>query len=171
MYYTMIQASKNNLLEISQLLNRIEGEHLREKLPVLSGSSIGQHIRHILEFYICLLERDSRQSVCYDKRERKLLLEESIPFIQESIQNIISMIDDLSGDQKVMVEMSFSEDKDLFTTFESSLYRELAYCLEHNIHHLTIIKIGLLNQIPDFEFSPNFGVAYSTIRNEKKCVQ
>ena len=46
----------------------------------------------------------------------------------------------------------------------SSFFRELTYLIEHTIHHLAIIKIGLNEVYPAIEIPKNFGVAHSTIR-------
>jgi hypothetical protein len=44
------------------------------------------------------------------------------------------------------------------------LFRELAYDLEHSIHHQAIIKIAMKNLNSEYALNENFGVARSTIR-------
>ena len=51
----MKKIAKENLLQIKDLLQVIKTEHFTKKTEVLSGSSVGQHIRHILEFYLLLV--------------------------------------------------------------------------------------------------------------------
>ena len=47
---------------------------------------------------------------------------------------------------------------------KSSFERELLYCLDHAIHHQALIKIGLKELELSHLVSPDFGVAYSTLR-------
>ena len=47
---------------------------------------------------------------------------------------------------------------------KSSFERELLYCLDHAIHHQALIKIGLKELHLSHLVSPDFGVAYSTLR-------
>ena len=44
-------------------------------LNVLSDSSIGQHVRHVLEFYLCLLHAQDSGIFNYDARQRDLELQ------------------------------------------------------------------------------------------------
>jgi hypothetical protein len=53
---------------------------------------------------------------------------------------------------------------------ESNFERELAYNLEHAIHHMALIRIGL-NELTDIVVSNSFGVAASTLKYRTECVQ
>ncbi|KPM32074.1 Hypothetical protein I595_1723 [Croceitalea dokdonensis DOKDO 023] len=54
---------------------------------------------------------------------------------------------------------------------QSTFFRELLYNIEHLVHHLAIIKIGIQSLESKVEISDDFGIAASTIRNRKLCVQ
>ncbi|MDX1476670.1 MAG: hypothetical protein R3301_03155 [Saprospiraceae bacterium] len=55
---------------------------------------------------------------------------------------------------------------------DSSLERELIYNIEHTIHHLAIIKIGLAIIAPDIPLPAHFGVAPSTVKYKQGiCAQ
>jgi hypothetical protein len=57
-------------------------------------------------------------------------------------------------------------------TSQSNIERELMYNIEHTIHHLAIIKIGLNAVAPQIALSEHFGVAPSTIRHKQNiCAQ
>ena len=45
----------------------------------------------------------------------------------------------------------------------TTIERELLYNIEHTIHHLAIIKIGLKIVAPEISVSDHFGVAASTL--------
>ena len=53
-------------------------------------------------------------------------------------------------------------------TINTSLHRELQYNIEHAVHHLAIIKIGIKSLEDSFKLDDNFGIAASTIRNKKR---
>ncbi len=47
----MTQYCKQNLLELKELLQKLSEEQYSRPSEILSGASIGQHLRHVLEFY------------------------------------------------------------------------------------------------------------------------
>ncbi len=49
----------------------------------------------------------------------------------------------------------------------SNFYRELIYNIEHAVHHMAIMKIGVLEVAPYVSMPLDFGVAVSTIRHKK----
>jgi uncharacterized damage-inducible protein DinB len=66
-----------------------------------------------------------------------------------------------------MLEADYTIDGSTTNTVNSSVGRELAYCIEHSIHHQALIKAGLFaTGLPDL-IDKDFGVAYSTIRYRK----
>jgi len=66
--------------------------------------------------------------------------------------------------------LNFDQDSRAVKQVKSNLMRELAYNLEHAIHHMALIRIVLNQQFPDVKVDANFGVAYSTIRyNKDQC--
>jgi hypothetical protein len=50
----------------------------------------------------------------------------------------------------------------------TNFYRELAYNLEHAIHHLAIIKIAVRNHFPALVLAPHFGVAHATVQFQQQ---
>jgi hypothetical protein len=138
-------------------------------LGVLTGASIGQHIRHILEFYSCLKKGFKAGLVSYDDRERNLLLETKPIIALHLIGDLKVFLSSINEDSSLTIKACYSENASEFELIESSLYRELAYTLDHTVHHMAIVKIALSNE--KIILGANIGVAASTIRYRKECAQ
>jgi hypothetical protein len=156
---------KENLESIAYLLEKLSPDQYQHPSYYLSGASIGQHIRHIIEFYTCLSQAYKESgSINYDQRKRAMLLEKDP---KEAVNVIVQLISWLQTD-KILGEVSlvaaYSASNDNACTIPSSFQRELAYCLEHCIHHQALIKIGLFEQGLSNLIDQEFGVAPSTIK-------
>ncbi len=163
----LIQNIQQTLSELNDVLGQLDTTQFSRSLPIFSGSSIGMHARHIIEFYQCLLSQSfDNQSINYDRRSRDLLLQNDINYFSEVSENIISTLDTLSEKQLKSSIHIATDDTD--ETMTSSLDRELQYNLEHTIHHAALIKIGILNLMPHTTLPASFGVAPSTMRHREK---
>lgn len=164
----VIEHSTSNLLSLQTLLTDLSDQSYTTKQQIFSGSSIGQHVRHILEFYVCLLESDN--TVCYDDRRRDQRIESNRLFAVNIIHDLIDKIKDINGDSCLHLKSNFSFDSANEVLLKTSLLRELAYCLEHSIHHQAIIKIGVMALNEGVTPGAEFGVAPSTIRFQKQLI-
>ena len=167
----MIIHCKENLQQIKTLIASLEKEQYQYKSQLLSDSTIGRHIRHILEFYLCVIYGVSRGYINYDSRDRDLKLECNPLFAISCIDRICNDIECLSTDQDINLVGNFSSETETLKTIRTTTDRELAYCLEHSIHHQALIKIGLIEQKMDHLINEGFGVAVATIRHKKQCAQ
>lgn len=163
--------AQSNLKEIRLLLSSLSNEQYQYKSKLLSGSSIGEHIRHILEFYLCLIEGRHKGVVNYDKRERNPELESNVKFAAYTIDKICDNMNTYSTCCDLVVEGNFSDVEKSNAVLKSSWYRELIYNLEHSIHHQALVKIGLIEQGLENLIPHNFGIAPATIRYKEKCAQ
>lgn len=147
-------------------------EHYNTESEILSGATIGQHIRHILEFYLLLLSGSFTGSINYDKHKRDLRIETDPAFATSVIQRFLAGLDTLEEGQIIDFEADYSTMGSSGKRIVSSVGRELAYCIEHSVHHQAIIKAGLIDlQLTDL-VDDQFGVAYSTISyRNKSCAQ
>ncbi|MEX2232625.1 MAG: DinB family protein [Cyclobacteriaceae bacterium] len=164
----MIIKSHNKLEELGAFILLLNDEQYTTPVEVLSGSSIGQHVRHIIEFYVCLLREKPTGFVCYDDRERNHKIETSRLFANVAIENIIIMLSEIESDRPVKLKANFSIHPQEAVILESSLFRELAYNLEHTIHHEALIKVAFNQLNIAGIILGDFGVALSTVRHENK---
>lgn len=153
-----------NLEEVKDLLNGISEDHYSNKLEVLSGASIGQHLRHILEFYQCLFLGYKSGVVNYDSRKRDLQLESDLSFAISNIEIIINQLLEVKQDFDLVLVANYSTDESTDEKIKTSFYRELAYNLEHSIHHQALIKIAITEMKLTGLVNSEFGFAPSTIR-------
>jgi uncharacterized damage-inducible protein DinB len=166
----MQKECRENLEQLSDLLEQLNPQEYQHPSVLLSGGSIGQHIRHILEFYNCLCEAFYHQhsQVNYDQRKRDKSIERNPKIAQNIIHRIINFLNTEKVFGKVSLAANFSCEKDEFTIIQTSFRRELAYCLEHSIHHQALIKIGLVDLGLNHIVKKNFGVAPSTVKSRLK---
>ncbi|WP_375559718.1 DinB family protein [Bernardetia sp. OM2101] len=156
------------LKQLNDLLHQLSDAEYAKPLPIISKNTIGKHVRHILEFYTCLLEGIENKSVDYDARKRNLELEnytgkagETSNFIAETLLNL---------DKKTELELFATLPHDRIK-LTSTVERELLYVLEHTIHHFAIIKIAVKNEFPQVKVADEFGVAYATLQHQEETIK
>jgi uncharacterized damage-inducible protein DinB len=160
----MIKDCITNLMEQQELLLKLSDKQYQHQSELLSGASIGQHLRHVVEFYDCLLNGLSQEKINYEKRARSLELENNRKTAIKKISSIIEQLLSLGLNSRLYLEI---ED----TIIATSVERELYYNLEHSIHHQALIKVGLKEQNIGNMVSADFGVAPSTLKYRKQCVE
>ena len=164
------QSHKSALLEIKKLTMVLSDEFYSSPLDILSGSSIGQHMRHIVEFYTCLLSQQQGQVINYDLRTRNQLIEEYPKSCALAIGDILAQLDDFASDfeSKPLRFKNCNLETDMeFSGVTTSFKRELVYCLDHCIHHQYFIKIGLISLKLGHYIHEDFGIAPSTLMHRK----
>ena len=168
----MKEVAKENLMQLKDLLVSINDNDYIRQPEVLSGASIGQHIRHILEFYLLLISGSQSGTINYDSRKRDARIEAETKFAIATIDGLFTAIDNIDESVNVQFEANYSRDESNSNLINSSVGRELAYCIEHSIHHQAIIKAGLIAFDLTKLIDEHFGVAYSTLRyRESICAQ
>ncbi|MEM9984986.1 MAG: hypothetical protein AAF804_07800, partial [Bacteroidota bacterium] len=76
------------LMDTLFFLERLEREPYGRKLDVFSGSSIGQHTRHLVEFFQCLLVQAETGIIDYDARERNHRIETDPDYAAKAIYEL-----------------------------------------------------------------------------------
>ncbi len=153
----MIAFITNNLLAF---LQEVDDNDYSRMDGMLSGSSIGQHIRHSIEMYQCLMGGYHTAKINYSNRKRDVLLETSSMYAVQCLREIASNMP--IDDKAILVEEGGEK-------IMSSFKREQLYCNEHLIHHLALIKMTALQM--GYTLPETFGVAPSTIKYKQQCAQ
>lgn len=160
---------EQNLEEIKSLLLQLSNRHYTHRSQLLSGATIGGHVRHVLEFYQSVIFRLETNIINYDKRKRNLMIENDKEIAIKYIDKICSELAVFMNDEALTLVGNFSSSKGEESHIKTTLNRELAYCLEHSIHHQALIKVGLLELNSSCFIDDSFGLAPATIRYKDKC--
>lgn len=161
------------LKDLRYYLPLIEPVIYQTPLSILSGATIGQHTRHIIEFYICLLEQSGKNDIpviSYGLRRRDYLIETAPDHALLLINEICDRLTELNPGMQCLLDCAEHDQENLLVP--STIGRELIYTIEHTIHHLAIVKIALKTIAPSIILPEHFGVAPSTIRyRQESCAQ
>ena len=157
------QSASQVLLQLSDVLGRMTDHQYNTPIAILSDTSIGAHVRHTLEFFICLQEGADQAAINYDLRRRDLILETDRITALSKCNQLAEEISHFSETGAIIFECESTTEDQNNWSMSSSIERELWYAIEHAVHHLAIIKIGLKSIDPSFFFPEHFGVASSTV--------
>lgn len=157
-------ACHERLTDLAFVLSQLSNDEYSSILPVLNQSSLSGHTRHVIEFYQCLINQHLTGHVNYDLRQRNVSIEQSV---SKAIEQIIALQQDLSAideDCQLTLEASFCYDSDETCRIQTTLFRELVYQLEHTVHHMALLRVGITHAYPQVELPATFGIAASTLR-------
>ena len=168
----LIEATLSKLSNIEFYLQHLEPSQYSEPLEILSFASIGEHTRHVLEFYQCLLKQCESGVVSYDSRKRTASIQQDPHTALRILTRVMESLPNSDVRKRLKLEICYDEDHNNTHIVDTSMERELVYNLEHVIHHLAIIKIGLSVIAPKMVLPDGFGIASSTIRFKRNaCAQ
>jgi uncharacterized damage-inducible protein DinB len=161
----MLQASAKELLDqLKEIIRNCNSEDFSKPLPVLSDSTFGQHVRHTLEFFLCLFDAKNSGLINYDNRKHDQFIETDTALAISVIESIQKFLSEQKEDFAISFEANYTLNEGETHRMASSFNRELAYNIEHAIHHMALLKVAVKHSLKYIELPENFGVATSTIR-------
>lgn len=161
----MFQSSLNTIEQFKIVLEELQEDCYSRCCDGLARATIGQHTRHTIELYTCLLDGYESGLACYDKRERNKRIEVDKNFAIAQLEQIQEQLEKPNKDMKISYELA---GKEVF--LDTNYHREVMYNLEHSIHHHALIKVALL-EFTELTVPQSFGIAPSTMEYRKQCVQ
>jgi hypothetical protein len=162
------QAVNNIFVQLSDSLNQLSQQEYSQPCKTLFNNTIGQHVRHIIELFQCLEKGYDTGVVNYEKRKRDTAIENDKELASRLLLEIHT---GLSRDNKALtLEACYDDHSTDPILFDTNYNREIAYNLEHTIHHMALIRVGI-NEVSSIQLPEDFGVASSTAKYRKQCAQ
>lgn len=155
-------------VQLSETLNQLSDAEYIQPSTILFNATIGQHVRHIIELFQCLEKGYDEGVVNYEKRKRDYRIESDKNFATALLNNVYHRLG--RPNKEIVLEAEDYGDTAEIVTIPSNYYREIAYNLEHTIHHMALIRVGI-NEVSAINLPTEFGVAYSTIKFRQQCAQ
>lgn len=154
----MIDAIEKNLFRGIKLLNNLsESEYTNESIPPYF-SSIGCHIRHVLDVFSCIINGFENKKIDLTNRERNQLVEQKIEVGIAYFEEIIFKINNFSKED-LQTEIILIDDLGLGKMeAKTTLGAVLIQAHSHAIHHFSSIGYGIYQlgiALPDADFGYN----------------
>ena len=162
----MIFDKVERLLEqIKDSLSQINNDEYNTPIEAFDNATLGQHTRHVVEHFQCLVKSKMTRFINYDDRKRSLILE-------TDIESCISAIDHInqelrSEDFEVEISQDFLKTSSNTGSIKSSFFREILYNMDHLVHHQALMKIGFKQIKPHMHLGKHFGYADATINHKQ----
>jgi hypothetical protein len=153
----------NTLLSIRTFIVHLSDVQFSQKIDLLEAS-IGEHTRHCLEMIAELYHNYDGANICYDNRKRDLRLQSNV---SAAVQHIDTLIQYPLFQNKALTLLQKFDEQQL--CFQSDVEREIAFHVEHCIHHQALIKIAA--KLLQISFGDaNFGISHATVayRNQSE---
>lgn len=158
----LVEGARQTLVEGLTLLESVDDRSYSARPSTIETDSAGNHLRHCLEFFDCLLAGLASGEVDYAarKRDRAVAHDRVLGMLRiaEMIDRLQSL-ERLSGDERILVRC---EDDEEGRWTPSTVSRELEFLRSHTVHHYALIAIILRCQ--SLAVPGAFGVAPSTLR-------
>ena len=162
------QPVQHVFIQLNHALDQLTDEEYGQPSKILFNATIGQHVRHIIELFQCLENGYGEAVVNYEKRKRDYRIESDRHFAASLLRKIYRNMD--KPNKFISLEAEDYNESVETVVIPSNYYREIAYNLEHTIHHMALIRVGV-NEVSSVVLPEEFGVAYSTIKFRQQCAQ
>lgn len=160
------EITRRELSQLVDAIGQLPAADYGAAVNALSGAGIGQHVRHVIDMLHCLETGYESGRINYEHRERDAMTENDPAYAITRLRGIISRLQ--RPDKELALEAGF--DLPGQAIIPTNYYRELLYNLEHAIHHMALIKIGIREKTT-VSLPASFGVAPSTLKYQESCAQ
>ncbi len=161
-------AVNNAFIQLAGSLEQLTPDQYTLPCHNLSNSTIGQHVRHIIEMFQCLENGYKSGIVNYENRKRDQAIEKNKDLALKLLCDIHNSLN--KDDKPLFLEGVYNDDSSNIMQFATNYFREIVYNLEHTIHHMALIRVGI-KELTTIELPHNYGLASATVKHKKSCAQ
>ncbi|RYY61173.1 MAG: DinB family protein [Chitinophagaceae bacterium] len=154
--------------QVQDSLLQLTDQQYTTSCKVLSNGTVGQHVRHIIEFFMELEKGYVSGTVDYDGRKRDHRIESNREFAMQEMERVIHNLG--RPDKQLLLTALLMPEGHEPLRLVTNYYRELLYNLEHMVHHMAFIRTGI-SSVSDLHLPEGYGVAQSTLQARKVCAQ
>jgi hypothetical protein len=116
----------------------------------------------------CLEAGYQNGDVDYENRKRDKQIETDKDLATDILKDISLQI--FRENKNLYLLTYYDEMQEKPEKISTNYFREIAYNLEHTIHHMALIRVGL-RELGDLTVDDSYGVALSTLKYRKLCAQ
>lgn len=164
--HAIVAGAEDVLQQGLALLAELDAQSYAAVLDPPYGASIGQHYRHVLDHFLCLVMGMGTGAVDYDRRSRDRRIEVDLEHARALTLMLLEQFQGLTAKAlarscRVIYSVGYRESAP--QRLRSTVGRELAFAAGHAIHHFALVKLlcaQLAVRVP-----AEFGVAPSTLKH------
>jgi uncharacterized damage-inducible protein DinB len=157
----LIDALHAHLASLAALVRGLDDDVYRAT-PSRTSGSIGEHVRHCLDHAKALIAAVDDDAISYDSRLRGTAVERQ-PACAAAELNVVrqqlNALDDATLERPIALFTMTHRDAPS-TAVETTIGREVAFVIQHTIHHCALVAM-LLDRL-GLDAPPQFGYAPST---------
>lgn len=162
------QAISNVFVQLNDSIDQLSNEQYIQPVQTLSNATIGQHVRHIIELFLCLETGYQNGTVNYEKRKRDYAIETNKALAVQLLHSIVAGLG--KPNKTLILEAGYDDLSEDVVIIETNYLREVVYNLEHTVHHMALIRVGITT-LSAITLPEGYGVAASTIKYRQACAQ
>ena len=140
--HTLIEGSLTSVDQLIEFIEELDNTDYQRIASPQYESSIGQHLRHILDLYQAVISAGEGGLIDYDQRRRGNSVERDVNQGLAELADIRQWLTTLNGDDfdhPVSVSSEININTQQVSVFQSSYGRELCFVSSHLTHHLAIM--------------------------------
>lgn len=160
------QSVKQVFTQLTTSLDLLSEEEYVSPSRNLFNATIGQHVRHIIELFTCLENGYDGGIINYERRNRDTRIESDKGFAISLLHDIRSRIERPNRELELVANYDDQSEEEVLV--RTNYFREVLYNLEHTIHHMALIRVGI-QEVSSQTVPAEFGVAASTIKHQRAC--
>src|SRR5437868_5148379 len=123
----LVRACDSILTQLENIVTQITAGDFSRPSTALSNSTIGQHLRHTIEFFLCLESGFNGGVINYDKRSHDKLVETDKFIALNAIRKVREFVVATTNDASLLLEVGYDRHTEDCVTIQTNYFRELTY--------------------------------------------